>query len=107
MGTQSTTLIQPMPFPQSLRSHSHPWLTYLPSQQRFTTRLQRRLLMLRSWLAVRRHQIQLLLVFYLLTCLAPLALGLVTLTAFAILPLLLVPPLGGLIYWLVWKEFHH
>jgi hypothetical protein len=69
--------------------------------------LQRRLLMLRSWFSVRRHWIILLLSFYLLTCLIPLALGMVTLTAFAILPLLLVPPVGALIYWLVWKEFHH
>ena len=44
---------------------------------------------------------------YLLLCLLPLSLGLVTLTGFALLPLLLVPPVGYLIYWLVWKEFHH
>ena len=43
---------------------------------------------------------------YLLLCLVPLCLGLYTLVAFAILPLLLVPPVALLIYWLVWKEFH-
>ena len=51
--------------------------------------------------------ISLLLTSYLFACLVPLAFGLVTLTYFAILPLLLVPPVGFLIYWLVWQEFHH
>lgn len=85
----------------------HPWLAYLPPHQRRAARRQRRWLQLRAWLGVRRHQVQLLLAAYLLFALLPLALGLVTLSGFAILPLLLVPPVGYLIYWLVWKEFHH
>ena len=85
----------------------HPWIAYLPEAQRNRAARQRRWLHLRAWLGVPRHQIQLLLGGYLLLCLLPLALGLITLTAFALLPLLLVPPVGYLIYWLVWKEFHH
>ena len=85
----------------------HPWLAYVPAPQRRAAQRQRKWLQLRAWLGVRRHQIQLLLVSYLLLCLLPLSLGLVTLTGFALLPLMLVPPVGYLIYWLVWKEFHH
>ena len=36
----------------------------------------------------------------------PLLVGQVLITSFALLPLLLVPPVGVLVYWLVWKEFH-
>ena len=36
----------------------------------------------------------------------PLLIGEALLTVFAVLPLLLVPPVGYLVYWLVWKEFH-
>ena len=88
------------------RPSSHPWLVHLPPEQRRRARFERRLLLLRAWLGLRRSQIQLLLALYLIFCLLPLLLGLVTLTAFALLPLLLVPPVAVLIYWLVWKEFH-
>ena len=37
----------------------------------------------------------------------PLLVGEHLLTAFALLPLVLVPPVGYLVYWLVWKEFHN
>jgi len=85
----------------------HPWLGYHPPHRQRQLTIQRRLLLLRSTLVQPRYQVHLLLGAYLLFCLLPLLFGLVTLTAFAILPLLLVPPVGFLIYWLVWKEFHH
>ena len=43
---------------------------------------------------------------YVLIWLIPLAFGQVLITVFALLPLLLVPPVGLLVYWLVWREFH-
>ena len=43
---------------------------------------------------------------YLVLWLIPLFFGQILITSFAVLPLLLVPPVGGLIYWLVWQEFH-
>ena len=43
---------------------------------------------------------------YLLIWSIPLLIGEALLTVFAVLPLLLVPPVGYLVYWLVWKEFH-
>ena len=43
---------------------------------------------------------------YLVLWLIPLLFGQILITSFAVLPLLLVPPVGVLIYWLVWQEFH-
>ena len=43
---------------------------------------------------------------YVLIWLIPLAFGQFLITVFALLPLLLVPPVGLLVYWLVWREFH-
>ena len=47
-----------------------------------------------------------MLIGYVLIWSIPLLLGEPLLTVFALLPLLLVPPVGLLIYRLVWKEFH-
>lgn len=92
---------------QLTQGSPHPWLAYLAKSERRAALRRSRWLQLRAWLGVRRHQIQLLLGSYLLFALVPLLLGLVTLAGFALLPLVLVPPVGYLIYWLVWKEFHH
>ena len=89
------------------KRQSHPWLEYVPGSRRPRVRLERQCLLLKSRLSLASVQIALLLAGYLLFCLLPLAFGLVTLTGFAVLPLLLVPPVGYLIYWLVWNEFHH
>ena len=43
---------------------------------------------------------------YVLVWLIPLLLQQPLITSFALLPLVLVPPVGWLIYWLVWQEFH-
>ena len=48
-----------------------------------------------------------LLVGYLLVWSIPLLLGEPLLTVFALVPLVLVPPVGLLIYFLVWQEFPH
>lgn len=85
----------------------HPWLAYHPPHRQMLVSFQRCLLLTRARLRRPRYQILFLLGLYVLGCLIPLPFGLVTLAGFAILPLLLVPPVGFLIYWLVWKEFHH
>ena len=84
----------------------HSWYEYVPRSRRRRVRLERQCLLLKSCFVLASVRISLLLAGYLLFCLLPLAFGLVTLTAFAVLPLLLVPPVGYLIYWLVWNEFH-
>lgn len=86
----------------------HPWWQHLPPERRRRRDHARlRLRRLRAWAAQRRQLIGLSLGFYLLLCLLPVLLGLPALGVVALLPLLLVPPVGYLVYWLTWKEFHH
>lgn len=91
-----------------LRQPPHPWWHYLPAERRRRREVARLLLRrCRAWLAQRRQLIVLAIGFYLILCSLPLCLGLPVLAVVAILPLILVPPVGFLVYWLVWKEFHH
>jgi len=86
----------------------HPWWHHLPPERRrrrdYVRLLSRRA---RAWLLQRRQLIVSALAFYLLLCLVPFLLGVPALALMALLPVLLVPPVGYLVYWLVWKEFHH
>ena len=59
-----------------------------------------------AWLKQSRQRIALVLILYVLIWSIPLLAGEPLLTVFAYLPLVLVPPVGCLVYWLVWKEFH-
>lgn len=86
----------------------HPWWLHLPAEQRRRRHHARLLLRrLRAWLQQRRQRLGMALAFYLGLCMLPLLAGLPLLGVAALLPLLLVPPVGVLVYWLVWKEFHH
>lgn len=93
--------------PSALLPQPHPWWEHL-RQDHQTRALRCRLLWLRlrAWLGSRRHRIELALAAYLLLCLVPLLLGQPLLSAYALLPVLLVPPVALLIYWLVWLDFH-
>ena len=85
----------------------HPLWPYRPAKaQTSLARLQLHLQRLWAWLKQKRQRIALVLIGYVLTWSIPLLLGEPLLTVFALLPLLLVPPVGLLIYRLVWKEFH-
>jgi hypothetical protein len=90
-----------------LRQPPHPWWRHLPQERRGSQQririLARRL---RAWLRQRRQLIALAVGFYLVLCGLLIPLGLPSLAFVALLPLVLVPPVGGLVYWLVWKEFH-
>lgn len=44
---------------------------------------------------------------YGLLCLIPLALGGGAISMLAVVSALALPALGGLAWWLMWKEFHH
>ncbi|CRY91202.1 putative membrane protein [Synechococcus sp. WH 8103] len=61
---------------------------------------------LKAWLGGRRQRVSLTVAVYLLVWSMPLLVGQPVITVFALMPLLLVPPVGWLVYWLVWKEFH-
>ncbi|MEB3331067.1 MAG: hypothetical protein VKI83_01040 [Synechococcaceae cyanobacterium] len=88
------------------RLQSHPWWRHVPRSERGQRKRQIRLLRLRAWWDVRGNRIRLMLVIYLLFCLWPTLIGQPHLSGFALLPVLLVPPLGYLVYALAWHEFH-
>lgn len=89
-----------------MRQPSHPWWSHLPAERQRQLARELPWLRFRAWLRQRRVRIGLALGVYLLLCLVPLLLGEPTLAAVALLPLLLVPPVGYLAYRLTWLEFH-
>ena len=85
----------------------HPLWDYLPSERRSRRALfQLRLRRLWTWLKQKRQRISLVLMLYLMFWSIPLVMGQALISVFAFLPLVLVPPVGYMVYWLVWKEFH-
>ena len=85
----------------------HPLWRYLPPERRSRReRLSLRCRRLLARLQGRRERVVVVSGLYVLIWLIPLAFGQVLITVFALLPLLLVPPVGLLVYWLVWREFH-
>ena len=91
-----------------LRDHEqHLFWQHLP-QERKTLQARWRLYTRRllAWFGGRRQRIGLIVVIYLILWIIPLLLGQPLISLFAVLPLLLVPPVGILVYRLVWKEFH-
>ena len=85
----------------------HPLWQHLPPERRSRrARLQLKACRWWAWLQQRRQRIGLAIGLYVLVWLIPLLLQQPLITSFALLPLVLVPPVGWLIYWLVWQEFH-
>ena len=85
----------------------HLFWQHLPQERK--TRQARLMLQARrlnAWLGGRRQRIGLITIIYLILWSIPLLLGQPLISFFAVLPLLLVPPVGLLVYRLVWKEFH-
>ena len=85
----------------------HPLWNYLPDDQRNLRQLsvlRRRRIW--AWLKQKRQRIGVVVLAYILMWSVPLLIGEPLMTVFAFLPLVLVPPVGYLVYWLVWKEFH-
>ena len=85
----------------------HPLWRYLPAERRRRRdRLRLHWQRLFSWLQQRRQRIAAILGLYVLLWCLPLLWGQFMLTAAALMPLLLVPPVGWLVYRLVWQDFH-
>ena len=85
----------------------HPFWHHLPPERR--SRIARWALQfqrLRAWMGGRRQRVSLTVLIYLVIWSIPLLVGQPVITVFALMPLLLVPPVGLMVYWLVWKEFH-
>ena len=90
-----------------MNHEQHLFWQHLPQERK--TRQARLMLQgrrLNAWLGGRRQRIGLITIIYLILWSIPLLLGQPLISFFAVLPLLLVPPVGLLVYRLVWKEFH-
>ena len=85
----------------------HLFWKHLP-QERKTRQARWRLYARRllAWCGGRQQRIGLVIGFYLVLWSIPLLLGEPLISFFAVIPLLLVPPVGILLYRLVWEEFH-
>jgi hypothetical protein len=81
----------------------HPWWRHAAASQRRTLRGMR----IRAWLRRRNSRILAMGMLYILICAIPLLFGGATISLLAVLPMLLLPALAGLTWWLIWKEFHH
>jgi hypothetical protein len=92
--------------PERERS-SASWWSHVPLHERPQRRGAVWLLRLRRALGSRSFLIRLLFTAYAVICLSLLLSGMGVVALVAVLPLLLVPPIGALAYWLLWKEFHH
>lgn len=82
------------------------WSQYIPLQERPRVERQRQR---RRWLLrlrQRRALINLCVGIYLLWCGALLLRGMLFAFSLSLLPILVLPPLGYLAWWLVWKEFN-
>lgn len=82
------------------------WWRYVPERERSQRLRQWRWLWLRGQLKRRSVQIALLLVVNILICLVPWWMGLQSLAVLALLPVVAVPLVGVLAYWITWQEFH-
>ena len=90
-----------------MNHEQHLFWQHLPQERK--TRQARLMLQARrlnAWVGGRRQRIGLITIIYLILWSIPLLLGQPLISFFAVLPLLLVPPVGLLVYRLVWKEFH-
>ena len=85
----------------------HPFWNHLPPERRTrTARWALKLQRLKAYLGGRKQRVILVVGVYLVVWFIPLLVGQPVITFFALMPLVLVPPIGLLVYWLVWKEFH-
>lgn len=85
----------------------HVFWQHLPPERK--TRRARLILSIRrllAWSGGRRQRISIVVGIYLILWSLPLLFSQPMISVFALLPLLLVPPVGLLVYCLVWKEFH-
>ena len=82
------------------------WWRYVPEGERPRRLKQWRLAWLKAQLQRRGVRIALLLLLNVLICLVPWWMGLHSLTVLALLPLVSVPLVGALAYWLTWQDFH-
>lgn len=82
------------------------WSEYIPQSERERIERRRRRQRWLTTLRERRVLIGLCVGVYLLWCLVLLLRGMVFAFSLSVLPIVSLPPLGYLAWWLVWKEFN-
>jgi hypothetical protein len=82
------------------------WWRYVPAAERPRRLKQWRLAWWRAQLQRRRVQIALLLVLNVVIGLVPWWMGLQSLAVLALLPVVAVPLVVALAYWITWQDFH-
>ena len=82
------------------------WIKYLPEEESRKRKAQRRQLRRLQVLRKRGFWVGLCVVVYSLWCISMLAKGEILTFSFALIPLLTMPAIGWLAWWLVYKEFH-
>lgn len=82
------------------------WADYLPEAQRQQRLRLRRRLRRRALLRQPRFWLAICLVIYAFWCLALLLNGLPIAFGLALVPLISLPAIAALAWWLLWKEFH-
>lgn len=85
----------------------HPWWQHVPAADKRGVQRRRSWRQLGTALGSRSGQLALLLGLYLAIALGMLGAGAGPITLLVVLPLVLLPALAGLSYWLMWKDFHH
>lgn len=84
----------------------HPWWQYVGQERRSGVLLRRLAGRLNQWITSQQGKLTLVLLLYLSIGLVLVIQGAGLMALLTGLPLLLLPPLAYLLYWLTWKEFH-
>lgn len=87
--------------------HDQGWWAHVPAHQRLSRRAGVGIHRLLDAIRRRSFVISALVCAYAFVCVGLLLSGTGAVALLAALPLLLVPPVALLAYWLLWKEFHH
>lgn len=85
---------------------AHPWWQHVPAGQRPKVLGRRRRDWLLQWLAGTQGKAVMLLALFISLMVAIALVGAGWISLLALLPLVLLPALAYLIYWLTWQEFH-
>ena len=85
----------------------HPWWKHVSSEGKQTTLRRRRKLRARNWISSRNGSLCLLLIINAAFLIGIAANGVGPLTLVALFPLVILPSLAAISWWLTWKEFHH
>jgi hypothetical protein len=85
----------------------HPWWQHVPKRRRTVILFGSRWRNGRELLGKRKNLIVTITVCYFILCLVPIVFGARILSLLALVPLIFLPALLCLIWWLAWNEFHH